>query len=87
MSDTNVFPKNFSTLYINDIILPRLIELSKLNKTIIVSTHDANIGVRTLPLLSVYREYLGDGRFSKNFDAEGSRTRVEWSCPKTLLNN
>ena len=34
-----------------------------------------------------FREYLGDGRFSKNFDAEGSRTRVEWSCPKTLLNN
>lgn len=50
--------------YINDIILPRLIELSKLNKTIIVSTHDANIGVRTLPLLSVYREYLGDGKYA-----------------------
>lgn len=50
--------------YINDIILPRLIELSKLNKTIIISTHDANIGVRTLPLLSVYREYLGNDKYA-----------------------
>ena len=50
--------------YINDIIVPRLIELSKLNKTIVVSTHDANIAVRTLPLLSVYREYKGNNRYS-----------------------
>ena len=32
-----------------------------------------------------FREYLGDGRFSKNFDAEGNRTKINWSCPKTLL--
>ena len=46
--------------YINDVIVPRLIELSKLNKIIIISTHDANIDVRTLPLHSVYREYKGN---------------------------
>lgn len=50
--------------YINDVIVPRIIELSKLNKIIIISTHDANIGVRTLPLLSVYREYQGDNKYS-----------------------
>lgn len=49
--------------YINDVIVPRLIELSKLNKTIIVSTHDANIAVRTLPMLSVYREYKGENKY------------------------
>lgn len=49
--------------YINDVIVPRLIELSRLNKTIVVSTHDANIAVRTLPLLSVYREYKGNNRY------------------------
>lgn len=49
--------------YINDVIVPRLIELSKLNKTVIISTHDANIAVRTLPLLSVYREYKGNNLY------------------------
>ena len=43
--------------YINDIIVPRLKELAKLDKIIIVSTHDANIAVRTLPLMTIYREY------------------------------
>lgn len=43
--------------YINDIIVPRLKELAALDKIIIVSTHDANIAVRTLPLMTIYREY------------------------------
>lgn len=43
--------------YINEIIVPKLKELSKQNKTIIISTHDANIAVRTLPLQTIYREY------------------------------
>lgn len=43
--------------YINKCIVPKIIELAKLDKTIIISTHDANIAVRTLPLNSIYREY------------------------------
>lgn len=43
--------------YINEIIVPRLKELAALDKIIIVSTHDANIAVRTLPLMTIYREY------------------------------
>ena len=43
--------------YINSIIVPKIRELSKLDKTIIISTHDANIAVRTLPLNTIYREY------------------------------
>lgn len=43
--------------YINKNIVPKLKELSKLDKTIIVSTHDANIAVRTLPINTIYREY------------------------------
>ena len=31
--------------------------MAKLDKIIIVSTHDANIAVRTLPLMTIYREY------------------------------
>lgn len=37
-------------------ILPKLKALSLLNKTIIVVTHDANIGVCTLPYLSIFRK-------------------------------
>lgn len=44
--------------YINDVIIPRLLELAKKDKKIIITTHDANIAVRTLPLLSVYREQV-----------------------------
>lgn len=43
--------------YINEVIVPRLKYLAKLNKLIIISTHDANIAVRTFPLTSIYREY------------------------------
>lgn len=43
--------------YINRCIVPKIVELAKLDKTIIISTHDANIAVRTLPLNSIYREY------------------------------
>lgn len=43
--------------YINEVIVPKLKELSRQNKTIIISTHDANIAVRTLPLQTIYREY------------------------------
>ncbi|MFI3330097.1 MAG: hypothetical protein R3Y05_06420 [bacterium] len=42
--------------YINEVIIKKLRELSIKNKIIIISTHDANIAVRTLPYLTVYRE-------------------------------
>lgn len=50
--------------YINTVIVPKIIELAKLNKTIIICTHDANIAVRTLPLLSVYRKYKGNNEYA-----------------------
>ena len=43
--------------YINEVIVPKIKDLAKLDKTIIISTHDANIAVRTLPLNTIYREY------------------------------
>ena len=51
--------------YINEVIIPRLIELARRDKKIIITTHDANIAVRTLPLLSVYREQYRDGLKAK----------------------
>lgn len=47
-------------VFINDVILPRIKYLAKNNKKIIISTHDANLGVRTLPLQSIFRVDLGE---------------------------
>ena len=47
--------------FIEDSIRPKLIELSKQNRTVIIATHNANIAVRTLPYCTIYREYAGKG--------------------------
>ncbi len=43
--------------YIDSTILPILINLAKKRKYIVVATHDANIAVRTLPYMSIYRTH------------------------------
>lgn len=43
--------------FINEIIVERINYLAKTNKIVVVSTHNANIAVRTLPWQSIYREY------------------------------
>jgi predicted ATPase len=52
--------------YINDVIVPLLNDRARSGKRIFISTHDANIAVRTLPYCSVYRTH----------DAEGYETYV-----------
>ena len=42
--------------YVNSTIVPRIKELCSLNKCVIVCTHDANVGVGTLPFQVIYRE-------------------------------
>jgi predicted ATPase len=41
--------------YINDVIVPLIKERARVGKKVFISTHDANIAVRTLPYSSVYR--------------------------------
>ncbi|WP_428036120.1 hypothetical protein [Amphritea sp.] len=41
--------------YINDVIIPLINDKAKLGKKVFISTHDANIAVRTLPYNSIYR--------------------------------
>lgn len=49
--------------YVNNIIVPRIRELCRLNKCIIICTHDANIGVGTLPFQVIYREEDLNGNY------------------------
>ncbi|MDE3022813.1 MAG: hypothetical protein KGI54_13310 [Pseudomonadota bacterium] len=49
--------------YINDVIVPLLKERARAGKKVFISTHDANIAVRTLPYSSIYRCH-GPGGYS-----------------------
>lgn len=48
--------------YINDVIVPLIKERARAGKKVFISTHDANIAVRTLPYSSIYRCY-GQGGY------------------------
>lgn len=80
--------------FINSTIVPRIIELSKLNKTVIIATHDANIAVRTLPFTTIYRcgdqqkkrTYIGNPFNSEMVNAQNDLDRIPWAqtCINTL---
>ena len=44
--------------YIDTNIRPKIVDLAKKHKTVIVATHNANIAVRTLPYLSIFRTHF-----------------------------
>lgn len=62
--------------YINDVIVPLIKERARASKKIFISTHDANIAVRTLPYSSVYRCH----------DQEGYRTYTGNPFTNNLVN-
>jgi len=47
--------------YISDVIVPLIKERARAGKKVFISTHDANIAVRTLPYSSVYRYHGQEG--------------------------
>lgn len=72
--------------YISDVIVPRIKERARAGKKVFISTHDANIAVRTLPYNSVYRchgqsgysTYVGNP-FSNNLvNLEKQDDQLDW---------
>jgi predicted ATPase len=53
--------KSLGHEYINEVIVPLIKERAKLGRRVFISTHDANIAVRTLPYCSIYRTYGPEG--------------------------
>ena len=53
--------KSLGNEYISEVIVPLLKERARAGKRVFISTHDANIAVRTLPYCSIYRCYGKDG--------------------------
>jgi predicted ATPase len=72
--------------YISEVIVPLIKERAKSGKKVFISTHDANIAVRTLPYSSIYRchgrsgycTYIGNP-FSNNLvKLENEEDRLDW---------
>lgn len=77
-----------SNLYIDSVIRPLLEQRARESRTVIVATHNANLAVRTLPYLSVYREhvkgsefrtYIGNPFTNELRDLEGAVPSINWS--------
>ena len=49
--------KSLGNDYINDVIVPMISDKAKVGKKVFISTHDANIAVRTLPYTSIFRKH------------------------------
>lgn len=47
--------------YIDEIIRPKITELGKQKKMVVLATHNANLAVRTLPYVTIYRSYGVEG--------------------------
>lgn len=72
--------------YINDVIVPLIKERARTGKKIFISTHDANIAVRTLPYSSVYRchgkegytTYIGNPFSNNLINADNHHDQLDW---------
>ena len=65
-----------SNSYIDGVIRPRIVELGKSGKTVLVATHNANLAVRTLPYGSIYRAHV-DGDEYKTYIGNPFVDRLE----------
>lgn len=72
--------------YINDVIVPMIKNHARAGRKIFISTHDANIAVRTLPYSSIYRcheksgykTYIGNPFTNNLVNPEDSGDHLDW---------
>lgn len=72
--------------YISDVIVPLIKERARAGKKVFISTHDANIAVRTLPYSSVYRchgksgykTYIGNPFTNNLVNRDDVTDRLDW---------
>jgi len=72
--------------YINDVIVPLIKEHARAGKKVFLSTHDANIAVRTLPYCSIYRchgpngysTYIGNPFSNKLINPDNTNDVLDW---------
>ena len=71
--------------YIDTSIRPLLVDLSKQHKYVVVATHNANIAVRTLPYMSIYRTH-SNGEYSTYIGNPFTDQLVNCDDPTDVLN-
>jgi ABC-type cobalamin/Fe3+-siderophores transport system ATPase subunit len=76
--------KSLGNEYINDVIVPLIKERAKSGRSVVISTHDANIAVRTLPYCSIYRTHGPEG-YSTFVGNPFTNNLVNVSKPEDLL--
>jgi ABC-type arginine transport system ATPase subunit len=76
--------KSLGNEYINDVIVPLIKERAKSGRRVVISTHDANIAVRTLPYCSIYRTHGPEG-YSTFVGNPFTNNLVNVSKPEDLL--
>ena len=77
--------KSLGNEYISEVIVPLIREHARAGKKVFISTHDANIAVRTLPYNSIYRShgpkgyktYFGNP-FSNDLVNPDDGDRLDW---------
>ena len=83
-----------SNSYVDTVIRPLIEGLAQARKTVIVATHNANLAVRTLPFVSIYRThtnagyltYVGNPFRNKLVDVDNSESVLDWSeCSMNTL--
>lgn len=73
--------------FINNSILPQIVNLAKSKKTIIIATHNANIAVRTLPYMSIlrshnngnYKTYIGNPFYDELVNINDGSDVLNWT--------
>lgn len=78
--------KSLGNEYINDVIIPLINDKARQGKKVFISTHDANIAVRTLPYNSIYRchdknghaTYVGNPFSNDLVCQEDSSKKLDW---------
>ncbi|MBX9164372.1 hypothetical protein HCG64_04685 [Coprobacillus sp. K06] len=78
--------KSLGNTYVNEVIVPKLIDLAKMRKTVIVVTHNANIAVRTFPYTSIlkvynngiYKTYVGNPFVDKLISTSNPCDTLNW---------
>lgn len=78
--------KSLGHEYVNDVIIPLLNDKARQGKKVFISTHDANIAVRTLPYNSIYRchdenghaTYVGNPFTNDLVHQEDPNRKMDW---------
>jgi predicted ATPase len=78
--------QSMANSYIDDIIRPRITQLGRQKKTVILATHNANLAVRTLPYTTIYRShgpkgyatYVGNPFTNQLININDPSDRLDW---------